>query len=295
MIILSVKSLYVLSPPATSGCDDAEIICWLSRSHYKHVMMSAMASQFTSLMIIYSTVYWGTYQRKIKSLRHWPLCGELTGDRWIPAQRASNTEDVSIWWRHHVVLKMTTVHSKANAKMNTYINTFRVIRLCEHLLSLLTYPGLIKYCSVKLLLKGIDQGTDWSIALKKIYFTECLQHAELLLWRNYSLSYFTTDYCKILHYFNTMFVIHLTDRVPESPWHVVYLNIDATPKNFTKELLFQHDMLLAFQHPMLSNHAKLSQITKNCWTKGVKRLLLTFVSEYIHWNAWLCGITVISH
>ena len=29
------------------------------------------------------------------------LWGEFSGDRWIPAQRASNAENVSIWWRHH--------------------------------------------------------------------------------------------------------------------------------------------------------------------------------------------------
>ena len=33
----------------------------------------------------------------IKSPRHWPLCV-------VPAQMASNSEDVSILWRHHVVL-----------------------------------------------------------------------------------------------------------------------------------------------------------------------------------------------
>ena len=32
---------------------------------------------------------------------HWPLWGEITGDRWIPAQMASNAENVSIWRRHH--------------------------------------------------------------------------------------------------------------------------------------------------------------------------------------------------
>ena len=37
----------------------------------------------------------------VKAPRHWPLCGELTGERWIPAQMASNAENVSIWWRHH--------------------------------------------------------------------------------------------------------------------------------------------------------------------------------------------------
>ena len=38
-----------------------------------------------------------------KAPRHWPLCGEFTGDRRIPAQRPSNAENVSIWWRHHGV------------------------------------------------------------------------------------------------------------------------------------------------------------------------------------------------
>ena len=40
-------------------------------------------------------------KENIKALCHWPLCGEFTGYRWIPAQRASNVESVSIWWRHH--------------------------------------------------------------------------------------------------------------------------------------------------------------------------------------------------
>ena len=33
---------------------------------------------------------------------HWPLCGEFTGTDELPTQRASNAENVSIWWRHHV-------------------------------------------------------------------------------------------------------------------------------------------------------------------------------------------------
>ena len=44
----------------------------------------------------------------INAPRHWPLCEDFTGDRWIHAQRASNAEKVSIWWRHHVVLKVNT-------------------------------------------------------------------------------------------------------------------------------------------------------------------------------------------
>ena len=26
----------------------------------------------------------GKFKENIKTPRHWPLCGELTGDRWIP-------------------------------------------------------------------------------------------------------------------------------------------------------------------------------------------------------------------
>ena len=40
-------------------------------------------------------------KENIKVPRHWPLCGELTGDRWIPAQMASNAKNVFFWWRHH--------------------------------------------------------------------------------------------------------------------------------------------------------------------------------------------------
>ena len=46
--------------------------------------MSAIASQITSLTIVYSTVYSGADIKNIKAPRHGPLCGEFTGDRWIP-------------------------------------------------------------------------------------------------------------------------------------------------------------------------------------------------------------------
>ena len=52
--------------------------------HYDDVIMGAMASQITSLTIVYSTVYSGEDKRKHEAPRHWPLCGEFTGDRWIP-------------------------------------------------------------------------------------------------------------------------------------------------------------------------------------------------------------------
>ena len=63
--------------------------------------MGVMASQITSLTIVYSTVYSGTDKKKSK-LRVTGLCAgnsPVTGE--FPAQMASNAEDVSIWWRHH--------------------------------------------------------------------------------------------------------------------------------------------------------------------------------------------------
>ena len=44
--------------------------------HYD-VIIGTMASQITSLMIC-------LLKENIKAPRHWPLCGEITGDRWIP-------------------------------------------------------------------------------------------------------------------------------------------------------------------------------------------------------------------
>ena len=64
--------------------------------------MGAMASQITSLTIVYSTVYSGTDERKQSKLRDTGFCegnSSVTGE--FPSQRASNAKKVSIWWRHH--------------------------------------------------------------------------------------------------------------------------------------------------------------------------------------------------
>ena len=64
--------------------------------------MSAMASQITSLTIVYSTVYPMRRSKKTSKLRVTGLCvgnSPVTGE--FPAQRASNAENVSIWLRHH--------------------------------------------------------------------------------------------------------------------------------------------------------------------------------------------------
>ena len=46
--------------------------------------MGTMASQITSLRIVYSTVYTGADQRKHQNSVSLALCGEFIGERWIP-------------------------------------------------------------------------------------------------------------------------------------------------------------------------------------------------------------------
>ena len=48
---------------------------------YNDVLISVTASQISSLMIVYSTVYSGVDQKNIKAPRYWPLWGEFTGER----------------------------------------------------------------------------------------------------------------------------------------------------------------------------------------------------------------------
>ena len=53
--------------------------------HYSDVIMDAMASLITSLTSVYPTVFiHAQIKENIKAPRHWPLCWEFTGDRWIP-------------------------------------------------------------------------------------------------------------------------------------------------------------------------------------------------------------------
>ena len=68
---------------------------------YDDVIMSAMASQIAGVSVVCSTVSLGAGQRKIKAPRHWPLWGDSPVIGEFPAQKASNAENISIWWRHY--------------------------------------------------------------------------------------------------------------------------------------------------------------------------------------------------
>ena len=64
--------------------------------------MGAMASRITSLTIVYLTVYSDADQSKhqssaslafVRGIHRWPVNSTR--------KKASNAENVSIWWRHH--------------------------------------------------------------------------------------------------------------------------------------------------------------------------------------------------
>ena len=72
--------------------------CW----HYDDVIMTMLASQITSLMVVCSIVYSGVNQRKHQSSASLAFVREIhRGTGEFPAQMASYAENVSIWWRHH--------------------------------------------------------------------------------------------------------------------------------------------------------------------------------------------------
>ena len=63
--------------------------------------MGAMPSQITSFIIVYLTVYSGADQGRKTKLCATGLCegnSPVTGE--FLAQRASNAENASFWWRH---------------------------------------------------------------------------------------------------------------------------------------------------------------------------------------------------
>ena len=62
--------------------------------HYADIIMTTMASQITSLTVVYSTVYSDTDQRKHQSSASLAFVWGSHRDRCY-------AENVSIWWRHH--------------------------------------------------------------------------------------------------------------------------------------------------------------------------------------------------
>ena len=81
----AMSSLYVVNP--ITHCSD--------------VIMGTIAFQITSVTTVYSTVYSDAEQRKHQSSASVAFARGI--HRGFPAQMAGYAENVSIWWRHHVI------------------------------------------------------------------------------------------------------------------------------------------------------------------------------------------------
>ena len=68
--------------------------------HYSDVRMGTIASQITSLTIVYSIVYSDADQRKHQSSASLAFVRGIHRGP-VNSQMASDAENVSIWWRHH--------------------------------------------------------------------------------------------------------------------------------------------------------------------------------------------------
>ena len=70
---------------------------------YSDVIKGAMASQATSLTIVYLNRLFWRRSKKQSKLHVTGLCAWNSPETAeFPVQMASNAENVSIWWRHHV-------------------------------------------------------------------------------------------------------------------------------------------------------------------------------------------------
>ena len=78
--------------------------------HYCDVLLGANTSQITSLSIVYSTVYSDQWKHQSSA-----SLAFVRGIHRFPAQKASNTENVSIWCRHHIVMKINDALDKPPA------------------------------------------------------------------------------------------------------------------------------------------------------------------------------------
>ena len=62
---------------------------------WRYTFMNVVAYQITGISTVCSIT--------TKKSSQLPICEGSISDRGFPSQRASNTESISVWWRHHVL------------------------------------------------------------------------------------------------------------------------------------------------------------------------------------------------
>ena len=92
----------ILTKAAEIAFDVEKSTCNSSYIHYNDVIMSAMASQVTSLTIVYSTVYSSRRSKKTSKLRVTGLCAVNSPHKGPVTRKTFPFDDVIMGW--HVVI-----------------------------------------------------------------------------------------------------------------------------------------------------------------------------------------------
>ena len=69
-------------------------------------------------------------KENIKALCHWPLWGKFNGDRWIPRTKTQWRENVSIWWRYHV-LQVSSSKATVERTNTTHLTTIQMLTFAK--------------------------------------------------------------------------------------------------------------------------------------------------------------------
>ena len=126
--------------------------------------MTTMASQITSLTVVYPTVYSDADQRKHQSSASLAFVWGIHRDRWIPRTKASYAENVSIWWRHHVIDIYSSIQSPKTFNRSLY-HAHDHVRCLALIIYFQLHAGLLSHCSW-LWVNGNDMDglIDWSVS-----------------------------------------------------------------------------------------------------------------------------------
>ena len=112
-------------------------------NHYDDVIMSTIASQITSLTIVYSTIYSGADQSKHQSSASLAFVWGIHRAGEFPAQMASNAENVPIWWRHHARIDSTWYGKKYHGKFEHQHLKWWTYSILVAPLAIHTYPATL--------------------------------------------------------------------------------------------------------------------------------------------------------
>ena len=131
-VILHFGHIWVCTPKYINLVYISSPICHEhARSHNDDVIMTVMASQITSPMIVLLNRLFRHRSKKTSKLHVtglWARNSPLTGE--FPAQKDSNAENVSIWWRHHACHPTPLIQLIQHRRVLSATNTFISMTIC---------------------------------------------------------------------------------------------------------------------------------------------------------------------